>query len=95
MLPSLMTLTVPDASSVNRVTSWPSTCTWPISSTTFPRISRIGSSVKPNACSIIFPEISMKKTRLGLGFDGVGVSAVVSWSITWKVAVPPIPRSPS
>ena len=60
MLPSLMILIVPLASSVKRLMTLPLvSLKSPISSVTLPRMSTIGSSVKPRPCSLMPPEISM------------------------------------
>ena len=94
MLPSLMTVIVPDASRSKRSFVLPSGRTrLPTSSETLPRISKIGSSpVKPSPSRRMPPEISMKKTLLGDGADGVGE---VSASVTMNDSLPAVPVLPA
>jgi hypothetical protein len=93
MLPSLMILIVPAASRLKRLMVLPFVSTKsPTSSVTLPRMSMIGSSVKPRPCSLTPPEISMKKT-LPLAWPPWPLSFSVV--MTWKLSVEFWPGLPS
>ena len=92
MLPSSMTLIVPEAeSSKRRRVELSGIVRWPISRLTLPRISRIGSSNRSAKRSSMPPERSMKKTRFGCGSD----DEFSTGSMTWKDSVSAVPALPA